>query len=183
MSAVRTGFGGGVNIIVPDHRLGMLGWVVLLAMILLGSGCAPLADMAGAKPQPPVLSLVDIQPSERKGSKWAPRFRVRLKVENPNPIEVPIGGIECRLELQGMHFATGHSTEFFTIPAKGAAEFDVEVTTELMKAMKQLSTLLRRGEAVMEYRLVGKIFVELPLLGAVPFEKSGTLKRPLRWEE
>ncbi|MBF0613605.1 MAG: LEA type 2 family protein [Magnetococcales bacterium] len=167
------------------HAYRRPGWAWLLMGVvgLLLSGCVGLTDWTGPKLEHPRLSLLEIHQSEKKNSKWAPRFRVRLRVDNPNTIEVPIGGIECRLELQGMSFATGQSSEFFTIPAKGSAEFDVEVSTELMKAMKQLSVLLRKGEAVVDYRLVGKIFVELPFLGAVPFDKSGTLHKPLKWED
>ncbi|MBF0627143.1 MAG: LEA type 2 family protein [Magnetococcales bacterium] len=157
--------------------------VGLLGLTL--AGCGGGADWLGSKPklEQPRLSLVDIQPSRIKSSKLAPRFRLRLKVENPNDIEVPISGIDSRLEVQGMAFATGKSTEFFIIPAKGDAEFDLEVATEVMRAMKQISALLRRGEAVVDYRLAGVIHVELPLLGAVPFDKSGTLKKPIKWDD
>ncbi|MBF0191376.1 MAG: LEA type 2 family protein [Magnetococcales bacterium] len=149
------------------------------------SGCGLLPEWSDTRPKldKPRLSLVDIQLSKTNHNKMAPRFRVRLKVENPNDIDFPIGGIECRVELQGMAFATGQSSEFFTVPAKGDAEFDVEVTTELMKAMKQISVLLRKGEASLDYRIVGKIHVEIPFVGAVSFDKNGTLKKPVKWDE
>ncbi|MBF0272365.1 MAG: LEA type 2 family protein [Magnetococcales bacterium] len=149
------------------------------------SGCGLLPEWSDPRPQleKPRLSLVDIQLAKKNSTKMAPRFRVRLKVENPNDIDFPIGGIECRVELQGMAFATGQSSEFFTIPAKGDAEFDVEVATELMKAIKQISALLRKGEASLEYRIVGKIHVEIPFVGAVPFDKSGILKKNIKWDE
>ncbi|MBF0212347.1 MAG: LEA type 2 family protein [Magnetococcales bacterium] len=162
-------------------------WLCLLSGTgLLLSGCSVLPEWAENRPklEKPRLSLVDVQLVKReKNSKWEPRFRVRLKVENPNPVEFPIGGIECRVELQGMAFATGKSSEFFTIPAHGDAEFDVEVATELLKAMKQLSSLLRKGVASVDYRIVGIIHVEIPFLGAVPFDKSGTLKKSIQWDE
>ncbi len=171
--------------VFQDRRIGILKLLLLSGLGLLLSGCWLMPDRAasGAKLEKPRLSLVDIQPSRLgKGSKWEPRFRVRLRVENPNEIEFPISGLECRVELQGMAFATGSSSEFFTVPAKGDAEFDVEASTEILKAMKQISALLRKGEAVIDYRIVGKIHVEIPFLGAVPFDKSGTLKKPLKWD-
>lgn len=161
----------------------------LLIAIAVGwwlAACSPLTTLTGDKPklEKPSLSVVDVQPARKgKPALLEPRLRVRVKVENPNPVELPIGGIECRLEMQGMDFATGRTTDFFVIPAHGATEFDLEVSTELNKAMKQLSALLRKKELSADYRLSGRIHVEIPFIGAVPFEKSGTLQRAIRWDE
>lgn len=148
------------------------------------SGCSLINSMIPPKIklEKPRLTLLDVHLLKKtKSAPMAPRFRVRLKVENPNNIEVPIGGIDFRLELQGMTLANGVGAEFFTIPAKGDTEFDVDVSTEVMKAMKQVSALLKSGEAKVEYRIVGRIHVEIPYVGAVPFDKKGLLQLPLKW--
>lgn len=146
------------------------------------TGCAWVKSFLPkpAKLEKPELSLVDIH--YLKGPVWEQRFRVRLKVDNPNDIEVPISGITVRLELMNNTFATGTGSDFFTIPAKGAAEFDVQVTTGLLKTLKQVSTLLRSKEKSLAYRIAGQIQVELPYVGAVPFDKSGVWVRPEKWE-
>ncbi|MBF0180875.1 MAG: LEA type 2 family protein [Magnetococcales bacterium] len=152
----------------------------LLATGLLAS-CGAVKAMLPARPklEKPELSVVDVL--ALKQSLKENRFRVRLKVFNPNDIEVPIGGLELTVELQGMTFATGSSSDFFTIPAKGNTEFDLEVTTGVLKALEQVSTLLRKHEATAEYRIYGRIHVEIPFVGALNFDKQGVLSRPIKW--
>ncbi len=160
-------------------------WIMIGVVVLL-SGCVGLDSMVPPKVklEKPRLSLVSIHVIKTgKASIWEPKFRVRLNVENPNDIEFPIGGLDFRIELQGMTFASGVSAEFFTIPPKGGAEFDVDVSTGLLKAMKQISTLLRSGQAKAEYRIVGQIYVELAFVGAVAFDQRGVLQKPLKWDD
>ncbi|MBF0342151.1 MAG: LEA type 2 family protein [Magnetococcales bacterium] len=171
------------------HRLKSQTLALLLLLAGMGwlvSGCGMLPDLTDAKSKlvMPRLSLVDVQlPKKGKLSIMEPHFKVRLRVENPNDVEFPISGIECRIELHGMAFAAGKSTDFFTVPAKGSSDFEMEFSTEIVKAMKQASTLLRKGDAPVEYRISGIIHVEIPYLGAVPFDKSGQLNNPIRGEE
>ncbi|MEO5347568.1 MAG: LEA type 2 family protein [Magnetococcus sp. YQC-9] len=171
------------------HRIrGMIGHPIMLLLVTgwFVTACGTLSEIGGERPklEKPRLSLVDVQPAGKgKSSFLEPRLRVRLRVENPNPVELPIGGIECRLELQGMDFATGRTNHFFVIPVRGKTEFDFEVATELPKALKQLSHLMRKKELSADYRLTGHIHVEIPFIGAVPFEKTGTLSKPIRWDE
>ncbi|MEO5330740.1 MAG: LEA type 2 family protein [Magnetococcus sp. YQC-5] len=164
---------------------------ILVALMIFMSGSVLLSGCAWntllpptTKPEKPRLSLVDVQLLKKgKSSFWQPRLRVRLKVENPNNIEIPIGGLQFRIELQGMTLANGAVTDFFTIPPLGDTEVDVEVSTELLKALQQLSVVLRKGEAKVTYRITGHIDVEIPLVGTVPFDKSGELSKPLKWDD
>ena len=59
-----------------------------LAMVLLLGGCTSL----GAKLEAPRLSLVGIQLQE--ASFFEQRLRVRLRVQNPNDLVLPVRGID-----------------------------------------------------------------------------------------
>ncbi len=142
----------------------------LLAVLL--AGCASLAP----KLETPQLSLKGIRMQE--ASLFEQRFEVRLRVQNPNDLDLPVRGLDLEFELGGEKFATGVSAREFTVPALGEAEFDMLVTSNAATA---ILNLMRAGETrreTIDYRIRGTLRTKLGLLRTVPFEEKGTL--PLR---
>lgn len=147
-----------------------VGAVAVLATLV--AGCASLAP----KLETPKLSLMGIRMQE--ASLFEQRFEVRLRVRNPNDLDLPVRGLDLEFELGGEQFATGVSAREFTVPALGEAEFDMLVTSNAATA---ILNLVRAGEGRREsvdYRIRGKLRTKLGLLRTVPFEEKGTL--PLR---
>ncbi len=142
-------------------------WALLGALAL--AGCAGL----GTKLETPDVSFVGIRAVE--ANLFEQKLEVRLKVRNPNTIELPVNGLDVDVELAGEPFATGVSAREFIVPALGEAEFDMIVTANAAGAILKIVGSDRKSQEEIGYRLKGKLSTKLGLLRSIPFEESGTL--------
>ncbi len=144
--------------------------VLLVAVLALAAAaCSTLGDL-----QSPRLSLVGVQ--VLSGDMFAQRFKVRVLVENPNDIELPVRGLEYQIILMGDSFADGTSTDSFLLPARGEAEFDMLVTTNFVSSFGRLLSRVGGGKLEdIEYEITGKVYVEKGMLRKIPFSHRGTV--------
>jgi LEA14-like dessication related protein len=140
----------------------------LAAVIGLG-GCAALAPHF----EHPRLSLVGVEVKD--ASLGEQHFRLRMRVENPNDRALPVRGIDYSLRLAGEEFGSGSSVGAFTVPARGEAEFEMLMTTNLAAALWKLLPRLKDSSQPIEYRLVGKVSTDLAFLRTIPFDERGSL--------
>ncbi|HYM29183.1 MAG TPA: LEA type 2 family protein [Steroidobacteraceae bacterium] len=135
---------------------------------LLAAGCAPHLER-------PDLSVVGV--TLLGSSVWEQHLRVRLHVHNPNDRALPVRGISYDMEVMGQAAASGQSEASFVVPARGDAEFDMSVTTNLAAALLQL---MARGPNTLQeevpYRLSGKVELSQGLLRSIPFDQRGTFR-------
>lgn len=122
--------------------------------------------------QTPEVSFVSLRAVE--ASVFEQKLEVRLKVHNPNHIELPVNGLDIDVELAGEHFARGTSAREFVIPAGGEAEFDMNVTANAASALLAIAGADRRTDEI-GYRLKGKLSTRVGMLRTIPFEQSGEL--------
>jgi LEA14-like dessication related protein len=151
----------------PAARAAALLATVLSAAALASCALAP-------KFETPKLSVADVQ--IQSSDLWAQRLKVRMHVQNPNDIALPIKGITYTIEVDGQQFASGESATSFVVPALGEAEFDMNVTTNMAGALLKL---LAHGSEVRQsvpYRLSGKVSLSQGLLHSIPFDERGTFK-------
>jgi LEA14-like dessication related protein len=151
----------------------------VLAAVALATAVLGVAALASCALTPrfetPKLSVVDVQ---IQGSDlWAQHLKVRMHVQNPNDIALPIKGITYTIEVDGQQFASGESATSFVVPPLGEAEFDMNVTSNMAGALLKL---LARGPDVLgqsvPYRLSGKVSLSQGLLRSIPFDERGTFK-------
>lgn len=139
-----------------------------LAAALLLAGCAAIPrDL-----KTPEVSFVSLRALE--ASMFEQKLEVRMKVRNPNSIELPVNGLDVDLELAGEPFAHGVSAREFVVPALGEAEFDMSVTANAVTALLKIAGGERKSKEV-DYRVKGKLSTRLGLLRTIPFEESGSL--------
>jgi LEA14-like dessication related protein len=140
----------------------------LLAALLLAS-CA-----LAPKFETPRLSIIDVQVVS--GGVWEQHLKVRVRVQNPNNRALPVKGLEYTLQIEGEEFGSGESAASFLVPARGEAEFDMNVTTHLAGTLLKL--LGRGSEALshVAYRLSGQISLSQGWWRSIPFEERGTFK-------
>ena len=148
-------------------------WSVTLLAALV-TACAT------TKFEAPNLHVVNMEMLE-SSSFFTQRVKVRVRVQNPNDIELPIKGVNATLFLQGEKFATGVSAESFTVPAFGEGEFDLMVDASVAGALirilgKGKSDQLMQGG--LDYRLTGKVSLSSGMIRSIPFDETGTLKPP-----
>ena len=143
--------------------------LAILAIVFL-SGCAGLG---GLSPKPEVsvagLSLVQMGLFEQ-------RFTLKLRIQNPNDVELRINGLSFEIELNGQSFITGLSDRGVTIPRFGEALLDVNATSTLGSALKQLRELQKGGRERIDYRIFGRL--NASGMGTMPFERRGDLQLP-----
>lgn len=139
-----------------------------LTMLLL-AGCAGVGTQFVA----PKLSFVRMRGLE--ASLFEQRLELRLRVQNPNSISLPVHGLEVDVELAGERFAHGVSAREFTVPANGEAEFDMLLTANAANALIRLATADRRAREQVEYRLHGYVTTRLGFKRRIPFAETGTL--------
>jgi LEA14-like dessication related protein len=141
---------------------------VALAALALGS-CAAIAPHF----ERPQLSVIGVQ---LEGAQlFSQRFRIRLRVENPNDRELPIQSITFTMEVDGERFGDGATAAPFTIPARGAGSFDAIVTTDLATTLVKVLPKLKDGAPPVEYRLAGVVNTELAFLRTIPFDQRGSV--------
>jgi LEA14-like dessication related protein len=148
-------------------------WSVTLLAALV-TACAT------TKFEAPNLHVVNMEMLESSNF-FTQRVKVRVRVQNPNDIELPIKGVNATLFLQGEKFATGVSAESFTVPPFGEGEFDLMVDASVAGALIRIlgegksDQLMQSG---LDYRLTGKVSLSSGMIRSIPFDETGTLKPP-----
>jgi LEA14-like dessication related protein len=143
-----------------------------LALVTLGmgalSGCSVLPKL-----EAPKLSVVSMK--MQSADIFSQRVQLRMRVLNPNARELPIKGINYRVEVDGAELGQGLAGTPFVVPAMGEAEFDVQFTANLAGALAKL--LMRRNSRdSLEYRLVGEVSLSSGFLRRIPFDERGSVK-------
>lgn len=146
-------------------------WGVVLALL---SGCAGLA---GLREKPTVtlagLDLLEVGLFEQ-------RFALKLRVQNPNDVELPINGLSFDVALNGQAFAHGVSDVAVTVPRYGEAMLEVRATSSLSSLWRQLRELGKGGgnggRETLNYRVSGTL--GLTGLGRQSFVHEGEIAPP-----
>ena len=141
-----------------------------LALMLAGTvaGCSVL----GTNWQAPTLAVVNIQLGH--SDLWQQHLQVRMSVHNPNDRELPVQGLNYTLDVNGEECARGESGASFVVPARGDAEFDMNVTANAAAALLRMFAHGNAGPV--EYRIRGKVELSSGLLRSVPFDQHGQLQ-------
>jgi LEA14-like dessication related protein len=140
--------------------------VLLLVMAAPLAGCALFAHW-----QTPELSVISIQLGH--SDLWQQHLQVRMSVHNPNDRELPVEGLSYSLDVNGEECAHGESGASFVVPARGDAEFDMNVTANAAAAL--LRMFAHGNAAPVQYRIHGRVQLSSGLLRSVPFDQQGEL--------
>ncbi len=145
-----------------------------LVTALLGAvltGCAGMYGLSEA----PRVSLVSIAPVGFQ--LFEQRFRVTLRVQNPNSRDITIRGLDYEIVVNGRSFAQGVSGKPLTVPAYGENSAEVEVVSTLQRVLEQLLEFSSRDKPSIDYAISGHVSVDgIPI--PLPFEYQGTLTLP-----
>ena len=137
---------------------------ILLTALLLG--CASL----GQRREPPIVTLAGLQMGEM--TLFEQRYRLQLRVQNPNDVELPISGLQCTLVINDREFATGVSDASVTVPRFGEALLSIDVISDLRRVVAQLRDRERQSLNSITYHLSGKFTLEGSPF-PVPFDYHG----------
>ena len=144
-------------------------WIRALAAAAV---LAWLPGCALTRLEPPRLQVVDV--SLLGGDLLKQQLRFRMRVHNPNDVELPVRGISYEVQLAGETFANGESERDFLVPALGETEFSVDVTANAAAALLRVLGNRDRGDPA--WRILGKVRLAKGMIKTIPFDHSGTLK-------
>ena len=145
--------------------------VVVLPFVL--AACAAF----GPRLETPQLSIAGVELV--KGDLFEQRFKARLRVQNPNDVELAVRGITYTLELGGEELGRGLSGSSFVVPARGEAEFDMLVTANLAGTLLKIVERARRDGGLpdeLDYHLRGQVKLDRGAVRTVPFDEQGKLR-------
>ena len=122
-----------------------------LALFLLATGCASiLPDI-----DPPKVSVESVESIPVEGG--APRFRIRLRIINPNTQALDIAGISYGVQIMGQEVVSGVTNEVPVLEGYSEGTVTLEAGLQLFQLVKLLTTLGKSQGEPLEYRFVAKI--------------------------
>ncbi|NNF15664.1 MAG: LEA type 2 family protein [Gammaproteobacteria bacterium] len=139
----------------------------VLLLVTLAAGCSSLGGIV----DPPKVSLANVQLLQ--AGLLEQRYRLTLRVQNPNSIAVPIKGIDYAITLAGVDFASGVTPNAFSVPARGEDLVGIDISTNLLESARQIYSVIRQGPESLDYSVTGNIAVDMPFVNPIPFSKSG----------
>ena len=145
-------------------------WIVLTAVFMLGlAGCASFpASMEPVRVSLSGVSVLEFGLIEQK-------LGLKLRIQNPNNVEIPIEGLSYELELNGKPFANGVAHPQARVPAFGDVVVESEAVSNLNALLQQIGQLQK--DQKLRYSLRGKIFSSR-WQGGHPFDAEGEISLP-----
>jgi len=144
----------------------LIGWSI--AVVALLAGCAGLVTKP-ERPEVTVASITLVEPGLLEQ-----RYRVQLRVQNPNNFDLPIDGVQMRLELNSQPFVTAVSAVPVTVPRFGSALVDIDAVSTLARLLHQLKEITSGKTETVRYKLAGKVHLSQPSI-ELPFTQEGEI--------
>ncbi|WP_444931174.1 LEA type 2 family protein [Microbulbifer sp. SSSA002] len=144
--------------------------LLTLCALLIG-GCAALSpnfeqpevEIIGLEPLPPV-----------SGSDL--RFRIHLRIFNPNNQELALSGLYYKLNLAGHKVLTGTSNRLSPIAPFGQEDISVDATASWMGSLFAIAKLINGGQQSVPYELQAKIGLDRSIAPAITVRRSGEIQ-------
>lgn len=121
------------------------------ACMLMFSACATWVQQL----DPPYVNLVGFELKEI--GLFEQRYLIKLRIQNPNSVPLPIAGMNYALAINEKQFARGVSDQRLTIPAHGDGTLDVEVTSNLSGMLEQFRQMSGQASPRFNYKLDGNV--------------------------
>lgn len=145
-------------------------FTVLLILAMSVSACSSVNALRQIV-DPPKVSLANVKLVS--AGLLEQRYRLSLRVQNPNGVPIPIRGLDYSVSLAGAEFANGVSASSFTLPANGEDLVEIDVSTNLIDSARRVYALLKSGDDRVAYGLSGNVQVDLPFVKSLPFSRNG----------
>ncbi|WGL16864.1 LEA type 2 family protein [Microbulbifer bruguierae] len=143
---------------------------VLLLLALSIPGCATLSPEF----EKPEVQLTALEPLPGNGSGDL-RFRIHLRVFNPNNRELSLSGLYYTLKLAGHKVITGTSSNLPVIPAYGQDAIVVDASANIMGSFMAAAELIRLQGNSVPYELEAKLGLRQSILPAIRVTKRGEI--------
>jgi LEA14-like dessication related protein len=149
-----------------------------LLLICIWTACtAALAGCASmpVSTEPPYLSIISVEPMEV--TPLEQKYRLKVRIQNPNDHDIDISGMSYVLEVNGHSLVKGVSDDAVQVPRFGESVIEMSGVSTLFGFVRQIQALQDRQSPGMDYRLSGKLSLKNGF-GSLPFSYEGTLLPP-----
>jgi LEA14-like dessication related protein len=143
----------------------------LLALSCVISFCACAAFSIQ---EPLSVTIADLKPIEV--GVLEQRYALKVRVLNPNDVEIAFDGAVFDLEVNDVAFAKGVSNQKSVIPRFGEAVIDVQAVSGLQNILMQINELLKGERTTLTYRIKGRLHTGG--FGYTRFDSSGEIALP-----
>jgi LEA14-like dessication related protein len=140
--------------------------IIALFFVIMLNGCAALQSAVEA----PGVTLNNLQALDM--TVFEQRYAVTLRVQNPNPVPLPISGMNFQLDINDTELGRGVTNEAVVVPAYGEALVKINLVSNLMRVFNQIRALESNKGQSLRYRLSGGLSVS-NRMGKLPFEYRG----------
>lgn len=140
--------------------------IFALFFVIMLNGCAALQPAVEA----PSVTLNNLQALDM--TVFEQRYAVTLRVQNPNPVPLPISGMNFQLDINDTELGRGVTNEAVVVPAYGEALVKINLVSNLMRVFNQIRALESNKGQSLRYRLSGGLSVS-NRMGKLPFEYRG----------
>ena len=138
---------GGASTVARAARL----LAVMFAWTLLLGGCASLPTSL----DPPKVSMESF--ASLPSDSGAPRFLIKLRVQNPNEQTLDIAGVSYSIALMGQEVVTGVSNDVPVIEGYSEGIVSLEANLQLFQLLRLLASLGQAETDELAYRFTAKI--------------------------
>ncbi|NCC58183.1 MAG: hypothetical protein EOM17_11215 [Synergistales bacterium] len=152
------------------------GLLSLFCILFCLNGCAGLYGLK----EDPKISIADVRIQEVKAMEGI--FVIKLRILNPNDVDLDLHGINCDLEINKRHFASGISDSNQTVPAYGTTIVPVEVYASVLDMISSVADLMHSAGKIpskdhpLPYTLQGTVrFGIHGFTKEIPFKSSGEI--------
>ena len=145
--------------------------LVLLLLTTILAGCALLQ----APLTEPNVSLADLRLLD--ASLFEQRYAIKIRVQNPNAVDLPVAGTSLQLEINDALLGRGVSNQAVTVPAYGEAVMQINVVSNLTRVLDQIRAFESGAATRLRYRLFGDIRIA-NRFGTLPFDYRGEIGLP-----
>jgi len=143
-------------------------YFTVLLLITCLSACAGITSF-----EKPALSVADLVP--KKFARDGQVFTLKLKVDNPNALAIPVQGLDYALNFAGYEVASGISDTATRIPARGTGFVEIDIQANLIEVLPQIAKAVMSGEQNISYGLKGAIKLDNAFIKTIPFDQQGEI--------
>ena len=150
-----------------------MGLVLILSLLVLLTGCAGLGGIFEERRPKVSVEGVRIAGFDFQGIE----LRFDLKVDNPNPVGITLGGLDYDFRLQGSSFLKGEQPLGLKLAAKASSQVEVPFKLGYRQLKESYQALASSNMA--EYELLLGLGFDVPALGRVRIPVEYEDKIPL----
>lgn len=149
---------------------------LLIPLLLLLNGCAPLELRQALEGQKPTMEL---QQARLTGLNFDHlNMAFDLQIDNPNPVAISLAGLDYQLKLAGKPFLRGDQPRRLRINANASSHITLPLDIAFASLYQEIRQL--KGKDTVPYTMALGLKIDVPLLGQMryPLKVAGTLPLP-----